>query len=218
VLGVGGAFALPVAAGDPEPTGSDEPPGAVDSEFENDAEILNFARRLEFLEARFYEEALDNIDEADLLEMGAVNHVDNHVDADVDAVGEKVIGYLRDEIETIQEHEEIHAEMLGNVVNDLGGDPIEEPEFDFGETVKKPKKCVETAALLEATGMAAYAGAVTEIENENVIPHALSIHSVEARHASFLRMVGVQTGFPNAFDYPLARSDVEEIIEPFMAE
>ena len=218
VVGVGSAFTLPVAAGDPEPTGDDEPPGAVETDFEDDVEILNFARTLEFLEARFYEEALDNIDDDDLLDMDVVNHVDDHVDADVDEVGEKIAGYLRDEIETIQEHEEIHAEVLGTTIEDLGGDPVDEPEFDFGETVEEPKKFIETAALLEDTGVAAYAGAAPAIENADLIPPALSIHSVEARHASFLRTVGLETGFPNAFDYPLSRSEVLEIAGGFIVE
>lgn len=218
ILGVGGAFTLPVGATDPEPTGADEPPTAVENEFDNDVDILNFARTLEFLEARFYDEALDNIDDGDLLDMNFVEHVDDHVDADIDEVGEKIIDYLRDEIETIQEHEEIHAEVLGSVVEDLGGEPVEEPEFDFGETVEEPRAFIETAALLEDTGVAAYAGAASAIENADLIPPALSIHSVEGRHASFVRTVGGQTGFPNAFDYPLPRSDVEAIASQFIVD
>lgn len=216
VVGVGSAFTMPVLAGDDSdlgPTGDDEPPEGVDSEFDDDIDLLNYARTLELLEARFYEEALDNIDEDDIYGMAKGKMPDMK---GVESASETVIGYLFDEIEVIQEHEEIHAEVLGSVIEDLGGDPVDEPDFDFGEAVEDPQEFIETAALLEETGVAAYAGAATEIENTDLIPPALSIHSVEGRHASFVRVLGGDSGFPNAFDYPLPRDDVEELIEPFI--
>jgi len=209
IVGVGGAFTMPVAAGDdPAPTGDDEvPPEGVDSEFDSDVDILNYARTLEFLEAAFYEEALDNIDEDDLHDVAGVEELDD-----------EVVGYLYDEIEVIQGHEETHYEVLGAVVEDLGGEPVDSPEFDFGEAVEDPETFIQTAAALEDTGVAAYAGAATEIENTDLIPPALSIHSVEGRHASFVRVLGGQTGFPNAFDYPLSRADVEELAGQFIVD
>lgn len=210
VVGVGSAFTMPVLAGDdssPEPTGDDEPPEAVDSEFDDDVDILNYARTLEFLEAAFYEEALDNIDEDDLHDVAGVEELDDDV-----------VEYLYEEIEVIQGHEETHYEVLGAVVEDLGGEPVESPEFDFGEAVEEPTAFIETAAALEDTGVAAYAGAATEIENADLIPPALSIHSVEGRHASFVRVLGGESGFPNAFDYPLAREDVLELAGQFIVD
>ncbi|MFD1642420.1 ferritin-like domain-containing protein [Halohasta litorea] len=218
VVGVGSAFTMPaLAGGGPEPTGDDEPPEAVDSEFDDDVDILNYARTLELLEARFYEAALDNIEKDDILHMGVVDKVDDHLDSGVGKkAGNMAFEYLYDEIQVIQEHEEIHAEVLGDVIEDLGGDPVDEPDFDFGEAVEDPQEFIETAALLEDTGVAAYAGAATEIEDPDLIPPALSIHSVEGRHASFVRVLGGDSGFPNAFDNPLPRDDVEELIEPFI--
>jgi len=208
VVGVGTAFTMPVAADEHgDPPGGDEPPEGVDSDFEDDVDILNFARTLEFLEARFYEEGLDNIGTDDLHDVEGVKHLDD-----------EVVEYLYSEIEVIQEHEAIHAEVLGSVVEDLGGDPVEEPEFDFGEAVEDPTAFIETAAVLEDTGVSAYAGAATEIEDPELIPPALSIHSVEGRHASFVRVLGGESGFPNAFDAPQPRADIEEAIEPFLVE
>ncbi|ATW90002.1 rubrerythrin [Halohasta litchfieldiae] len=216
VVGVGGAFTMPVAAGDdPATTGDDEPPTAVDSDFDDDVDILNYALTLEYLEAEFYEQALDNIDQDDLLDNKVVKHVGGDA---VDSYGDEILDYVYEEIETIQEHEEIHAETLESVITDLGGDPVDEPEFDFGEAVEEPMAFIETAAALEDTGVAAYAGAATEIENADLIAPALSIHSVEGRHASFVRVLGGQSGFPNAFDYPLSRADVEELAGQFIVE
>ena len=208
VAGVGTAFTMPVAADDDdEADGGDEPPAGVDSEFDDDVDILNFARTLEFLEASFYEEALDNIDTDDLCDVEGIKHFDD-----------EVVEYVYDEIEVIQEHEAIHAEVLGAVVEDLGGDPVDEPEFEFGDAVEDPTAFIETAAVLEDTGVAAYAGAASQIEDADLVPPALSIHSVEGRHASFVRVVGGETGFPNAFDAPLSRAAVEDAIEPFLVD
>ena len=123
---------------------------------------------------------------------------------------------MYDELRTIQEHEEIHVETLQTVIQDLGGEPVEEPEFDFGLAVEYPMAFLGTAAQLEDIGVSAYAGAAPHIENEDLIPPALSIHSVEARHASFLQTVMNESGFPDAFDEPRTRSEVEGLAAEFI--
>ena len=54
--------------------------------------------------------------------------------------------------------------------------------------------------VLEDTGVAAYAGQGTRIKQRAVIVAALSIHSVEARHAALLRRLNNQNGAPKSFD------------------
>jgi len=53
-------------------------------------------------------------------------------------------------------------------------------------------------------GVSAYAGAAPYIENDAVLVPALGIHSVEARHASYLRTLNGDTNFPNVIDAPRA--------------
>jgi len=120
------------------------------------------------------------------------------------------------ELETIQAHEEAHAEALGAAVEELGGEPVEEPEFDFGETVEDPMMFLEMAAQIEDVGVSAYAGAAPYIENDAVLVPALGIHSVEARHASYLRTLNGDTNFLNVIDAPRSRSEVEEIVAPYI--
>ena len=45
-----------------------------------------------------------------------------------DPVQDRVYG----DLQTILEHEETHAEVLGATIEELGGEPIDEPEFEFG--------------------------------------------------------------------------------------
>lgn len=218
-FGVGSAFAD--NHGDDEgEMPEDGPPEAVENEFEDDIEILNFALTLELLEADFYRQGLDNIDREEL-----TNSVldtlrqDEHPDTDAtEIVPDTLQEQLYDAFETIRDHEIDHAETLTAVIESFDAEPVEEPEFEFGDAVEDPAAFIATGAALEDTGVSAYAGAAPFIENEDVVPPALSIHSVEARHASFLRVLNAETGFPTPYDQPRSRSDVLEIASEFIVD
>lgn len=205
-LAVGGAFAGSALAQDDDNGDGgedDEESGGPDS-FADDVEILNYALTLEYLEAAFYKEGLDNIGEEGLCSCGAFDPESG--------LGERAFGELR----TIQEQEEAHVEALISTIEDLGGEPVNEPEFDFGLATQYPMAFLATAVQLEDTGVGAYAGAAPSIENADLVPTALGIHSVEARHASFLRTLTDQTGFPNVVDSPLSKSTVLEAAGQFI--
>ncbi|QLG29351.1 ferritin-like domain-containing protein [Halorarum halophilum] len=202
-LALGSAFGAQsvLASGDDHGTDTEE---QTEDAFEDDVAILNYALTLEYLEAAFYRRALDNLNRNDLLS--------DRLDELPESVRERIF----EQLTVIQEHEEIHVEFLTEVITDLGGEPAEEPEFDFGSAVEEPVEFIRTAAVLEDTGVAAYAGAAPSIEDEDLVPPALSIHSVEARHASFVRELGGQIGFPDAFDEPLPRDAVLEAASQFI--
>ena len=75
-----------------------------------------------------------------------------------------------------------------------------------------------TAQVLEDTGVAAYAGQGPNLLQRPLVKAALSIHSVEARHAAWIRFInssgGVRTGqvstypAPKAFDKALGEKTV----------
>jgi hypothetical protein len=201
-LAVGSTFAGSALAQDDGTDDGDETP--PEDEFEDDVAILNYALTLEYLEARFYQEGLDNIGEEGLCTCNAL---------DQDSpLAERAF----DELRTIQEHEEAHVEALVATIENLGGEPIEEPTFDFGYRVEYPIAFLMTAVQLEDTGVAAYAGAAPSIENTELIPTALGIHSVEARHAAFVRTLADLTSYPDVVDEPLSRSEVLEAATPFI--
>ncbi|MCU4744759.1 ferritin-like domain-containing protein [Natronoglomus mannanivorans] len=181
-----------------------QPPQAVPNEFESDVDILNFARTLEFLEAAFYQQGIENIGD--------------------DAFRQHFEGWgplqdqVSDRLRVIRNHEVVHAEVLGATVETLGGEPVASPQFDFGTAVEDPAEFVATGALLEDVGVSAYAGAATAIENPDIVAPALSIHSVEARHASLLRELNGEIGFPVAFDQPRSRSEVLDLASGFIVD
>ena len=188
-------------------TGEHGGDGGMDDEGPSDVDILNFARTLEFLEARFYREGLDTIGERTL-----------RCSEPLKMVGGSVRDDAYGELRVIQAHEEAHVDALGGTIEDLGGDPVAEPEFDFGTATEDPAEFLATAATLETTGVAAYAGAAPLIANAELIPPALGIHSVEARHSSFLNVLNGESGFPDAVDEALTMDEVLERAGPFIVE
>ena len=62
--------------------------------------------------------------------------------------------------------------------------------------------------------MAAYAGQAAKIKNGAVLAAAASIHSVEARHAAWMRNIwnGSEPPAPVAFDPALTKAQVLKIV------
>lgn len=203
-LALGGAFSAPASAS----IATSEHDSDGGNEFEDDVAVLNYARTLEALEYRFYDEALNNISEDDLIASGGP----------LCGFCPPVTDHVYDYLGMIRDHEQTHFETLGSVIEDLGGEPVDEPEFDFGTTVENPGEFLATAVVLEDTGVGAYAGAAPAIENVEIVKSALSIHSVEARHASFLRVLDQQVPFPEAFDEALDRSTVLDRASQFIVD
>lgn len=85
--------------------------------------------------------------------------------------------------EVTGKHEAEHVAALRKLVK------VAKPKFDFGDTVTNEAKFKQTAQALEDTGVSAYAGQRPNILQKPVIVAALSIHSVEARHAAWIRFL-----------------------------
>ncbi|MEL7168825.1 MAG: ferritin-like domain-containing protein [Bacteroidota bacterium] len=130
-------------------------------------EVLNFALVLERLEAEFYRLA--------------------------NAAG--VVPSTREAaFEAIAAHEAAHVRFLEGV---LGSDADPAPTFDFtaegrfdpfnpNDPRVNPTYLV-LAQVFEDTGVRAYKGQVANLFGTDVLGAALQIHSVEARHAAFIR-------------------------------
>jgi hypothetical protein len=93
------------------------------------------------------------------------------------------------------------------VINDLGGTPVQEAEYDFGYG-NDPNEFLGVAATLENVGVAAYDGAAQFLSTPALITAAGTIVAIEARHASYLNLVTGEVPFPDAFETPMTPEEV----------
>lgn len=155
---------------------------------QGDAGIVGYALFLERLEVAFYE--------------GAV------------ASG-KLTGRGLELAKRFGEEEKAHAKSLEGTLQQLGGEEPPLPEFNF--VFENQQGILTTAAQLETVGAGAYLGQVRRIQGKQVLAAALSIHSVEARHAASLaQLLGRPIAPDGAFASPAPTSDVQSQIQPFL--
>ncbi len=141
-------------------------------------DILNYALKLEFLEANFYNAGLTA---ATFAAMKAT------------LSASELAG-----LTLIQTDENNHVMFLTNTIKSLGATPVSFTAANFDFTAQGTFPMVYSssdtwlavAETFEDTGVRAYKGqAPALLRNKTVLTAALDIHSVEARHASHLRMM-----------------------------
>jgi hypothetical protein len=158
--------------------------------FTDDLDVLNYALTLEHLEYAFYRDGLMGFS-ANTFEAG-----------------------VYDNLVLVRDHEGAHVDALVTTINLLGGTPVQEATYDFG--YQNADGFLSVAAALENTGVSAYDGAASAIQNVDLLNAAGTIVAVEARHASYLNLVTGMDPFPAAFETPLSREEVLDIAGPFI--
>ena len=156
-----------------------------------DLEIVQYALTLEYLEADFYDAVID-----------------------AGVIKDRALGQVATRI---RDNEREHVEVLAATVKKLGGRP-KRPKTTFKSVIDGgPKKVLETAATVENLGAAAYLGQGGRIKSKEVLAAALSIHSIEARHAAALNRAVGKTIVPDgAFAKPASMSEVLPKVKPFL--
>ena len=97
----------------------------------------------------------------------------------------------------VQEHEDTHVTALRKAA---GSAAVKKPSFDFKGTTSSQPTFQQTAIVLEDTGVRAYQGQAANIKTPAILRAAISIHPVEARHASWIRLVAGMPPAPDAFN------------------
>ena len=155
---------------------------AASAKQNDDVSILNYALTLEYVQATFYTEAEH---------MGALKGLAARAAAQIGSV------------------ERAHVQALRDA---LGSKAVARPSFDFGNTVTDGDAFLRTAVAFEDLATAAYKGQLPNLQSKAYLAAALSIHSVEARHAAWIRYIAGQRPAANAVDLPISRPEAEKIV------
>jgi len=205
LLALGGGTGLAIGQQEEDEGGNEASDGTTatfDDVDGTDVDVLNYALSLERLEDALYSEALDTFDQSDFTDAGELAGYDEEF-------LEGLYGYF----ESIAEHESAHVDVLTQAIELLGGEPAEEASYSFD--FQNLGEFLSVAQELENTGVAAYAGVAPYIESPDLLAVALSIHSVEARHAALLNELNGGSPFPNAFDPASSQDEVLDAVSGF---
>jgi hypothetical protein len=108
-----------------------------------------------------------------------------------------------------------HVKALEALVSQLGHPIPPRPQTKF--TLTTPTAILQQAVTFENLGAAAYLGQADNIVSKDLLAAALSIHSVEARHAAALSIAAGLDPTPNgAFSQPASAFNVLQAIQPYL--
>jgi hypothetical protein len=141
----------------------------------NDIDILNFALTLEYPAAAFFTEAERN---------GMLS------------------GPTLDVAHVVGAHERAHVRALRSA---LGANAVKRGHYDFGEATSDQKKFQKAALWFEDIAVGYLKGQAPLIDSDAVLVVALGLHSVEARHAAWIRHVMGILPAPHPYDAPITR-------------
>jgi Ferritin-like domain len=147
-----------------------------------DEAILNYALTLEYVQDSFYGE--------------------------VDRIG-ALTGALADQARIVGTHERAHVKAFRGV---LGSRAVKRPRFDFHGATEDAERFRRTAVAFEDLAVAAYKAQAPLIRRRAYLVPALAIHSVEARHAAWIRRLAGIVPAASAFDEPRSKASTLAIV------
>jgi rubrerythrin len=152
-----------------------------------DLGIANYALTLEYLETQFYNDA---------------------------AASGMLKGNLLDTAKRFGSEEQEHVDALMALIKKAGGKPASKPKAKF--PLDSAKSILALATTVENLGANAYLGQAGNIQDKEILAAALSIHSVEARHAAVLNLATKKAPASGAFAKPATADEVLKAVKPFL--
>lgn len=147
-----------------------------------DVDILNYALTLEYVQASFYTEA-------------------ERIRA--------LRGKAREAAEVVGAVERAHVQALRTA---LGSAAVGRPTFNFRGVTEDQTQFLKTAVAFEDLAVAAYKAQAPRIDSKEILAVAVSIHSVEARHAAWMRRLFGIVPAAAAFDEAISRPEATRIV------
>jgi hypothetical protein len=149
---------------------------------ENDTRILRFDLQLEYLQAAMYTEAVR-------------------------------LGHLRPSVRqparVVGAHEWAHARALKSI---LGARAVPRGFFNYHGVTEDERAFLRTAVAFEDLTAALLKYQAVRLDSRAVLAAAISLHSVEARHAAWLRRVAGALPTSTAFDHAASQDRMRGLI------
>jgi hypothetical protein len=187
-----------------------------------DVEIVRFALLLERLEATFYTEAVGVADGDDhgFDRGGRLSELEIEISRSALqlAAEQDLRAATFEYFQLIGSHERDHVAALEGVLSEVGSNPDFAAGVEFTFPYDSADEFISLAQVFEDTGAGAYTAAAPAVDTEEYLAAAAQILAVEARHASYLRVLTVedQVPFPASFQEKLSVSTVAERVIPFV--
>jgi Ferritin-like domain len=148
----------------------------------NDIRILRFDLVLEYLQAGLYTEAE---------RLGALTP--------------KTLNWAR----VVGAHERAHVVALKGL---LGPKTVPSPTFNYGKVTANERAFIRTAVAFEDLTAALLKWQAVRLDSRPILAAALTLHSVETRHAAWIRhQVGLQPA-AQAFDEPASQQKMARLV------
>jgi len=148
----------------------------------NDIAILRFDLVLEYLQAGLYTEAE---------RLGSLTP--------------KTLAWAR----VVGAHERAHVRAIKNL---LGRKTVPSPTFDYRNVTSNEQAFIKTAVAFEDLTAALLKWQAPRLDSRAILAAAVTLHSVETRHAAWIRrIVGLQPA-TTAFDKPASQHKMAELI------
>jgi ferritin-like protein len=157
--------------------------GAAVAKTPNDIAILRFDQVLEYLQAGLYTEAE---------RLGALKP--------------ETLAWAR----VVGAHERAHLQAIKLL---LGEHAVKSPGFNYGSVTSDESAFIKTAVAFEDLTAALLKWQAPRLDSREIVAAAVSLHSVETRHAAWIRhLVGLQPA-TTAFDKPASQHKMTQLID-----
>jgi hypothetical protein len=95
----------------------------------------------------------------------------------------------------------------------LGKDAVKSPKFDFRGVTEDDRVFTETAVAFEDLTAALLKTQATQVDSRGILAALVSLHSVEARHAAWIRHIAGIVPAADAFDEPTSKRRVVRLVD-----
>lgn len=156
-----------------------------------DVSILGFALTIEQLEAALYADAVDELTLTG--QTGRLARLSRPIEA-------------------------AHVEEFAGALQDMGAEPLDELEYDWGRALRSQASFLKHAVQIEDIVVSALNGVGPMLQDKELLTLTASVAQSDARQAALLRELDGQSPMVAAFDHTLTQEQTEDALAPYVVE